>query len=138
MNFLNVLIQRRFLSLSIINTYELVIDLLSDEATKKTVRKILHEEYPRNTKGVPLRSHRELLFRDLLALDATREQILTTAETSVTRRVRENSLCIFTSNFEQKYFELGIITALRFWAEVLVSLEYKCLWERISERLSRI
>ena len=49
-----LLLQRRFLSLSIVNVYEFVIDALASEAIKATVRWILHEEYPRNTRGLPL------------------------------------------------------------------------------------
>jgi len=78
---LEILIQRRFLSLSIVNIYEFVIDALADHQIKQTVRGILNEEYPRNTKGIPLPSHRELLFQDLLNLGATSEMILTTPET---------------------------------------------------------
>ena len=74
-NLLTVLIQRRFLSLSIVNFYEFVIDALTDEQIKRTVRGILNEEFPRNTKGLPLPSHRELLFQDLLNLGATSEMI---------------------------------------------------------------
>jgi hypothetical protein len=81
---LEILIQRRYFSLSIVNTYEFVIDSLYDEQIKKTVRGILNEEYPRNTRGIPLLSHRELLFQDLLNLGATREMILTTPETTIT------------------------------------------------------
>ena len=69
---LAVLIQRRFLSLLIVNVFEFVIDGLHSEAIRATVRSILHEEYPRNTRGLPLASHRELLFRDLLNLGASR------------------------------------------------------------------
>ena len=135
-NFLTILIQRRFLSLSIVNIYEFVIDGLLDESIKKTVRNILNEEYPRNTKGVPLLSHRELLFHDLLNLGATYETILKTPETPTTKRVREDSSQLMSACFEGKYSQAGLITFLRFWAEVLVSVEYSCLWERISERLS--
>ena len=135
-DFLNILIQRRFLSLSIVNTYDLVIDALCDLESLKTVRSILSEEYPRNTKGEPLLSHRELLFQDLISLGATREQILTTAETQETKIIRQKSLDFFTKNFDHQYYEIGILTALRFWAEVLVSIEYECLWKKMSERLS--
>jgi hypothetical protein len=31
---------------------------------------------------------------------------------------------------------LALIAFLRFWAEVLVSVEYECLWPRLSERLA--
>ena len=55
---LALLLQRRLLSLSIVNVYECVIDALESDAIKATVRQILHEEYPRNTRGMPLASHR--------------------------------------------------------------------------------
>ena len=135
-DFLTILIQRRFLSLYIVNVYEFVIDALLDKNIKKVVRNILSEEYPRNTKGIPLLSHRELLFQDLLNLGATYETILKTAESSATKKVRENSFQLMGACLESKYPQVGLITFLRFWAEVLVSVEYNCLWKRISERLS--
>jgi hypothetical protein len=133
---LALLLQRRFLSLSIVNVYEYVIDALESEAIKATVRLILHEEYPRNTRGVPLASHRELLFRDLLHLGASREQILNTAESAETRKVRLASLEALQSCLNQTHSDLALIAFLRFWAEVLVSVEYECLWPRLSERLA--
>ena len=133
---LAMLLQRRFLSLSIVNVYEFVIDALENEAIKATVRLILHEEYPRNTRGVPLASHRELLFRDLLHLGASREQILSTAESAETRQVRLTSLEALQSCLNQPHSDLALIAFLRFWAEVLVSVEYECLWPRLSERLA--
>ncbi|MEM8723013.1 MAG: hypothetical protein AAGE84_27640 [Cyanobacteria bacterium P01_G01_bin.39] len=135
-DFLAVLIQRRFLSLSIVNVYELAIDALTDKAAKQTIREILHEEYPRNTKGVPLPSHRELLFQDLLNLGATPEMILTTPETTVTREVREQSYQVMVDCWGQTAAQIQLIAWLRFWAEVLVAVEYSCLWQRISERLA--
>ncbi len=133
---LALLIQRRHLSLSIVNVYEFVIDALDDEAIKAAVRLILHEEFPRNTKGVALPSHRELLFQDLLSLGASREQILTTAESSITGSVRHESQERLMGCLTQPHHELALICFLRFWAEVLVSVEYTCLWPRLSERLS--
>jgi len=135
-DFLEILIQRRFLSLFIVNIYEFVIDSLADREIKRTVRGILNEEYPRNTKGVPLPSHRELLFQDLLNLGATYETILTTAETPVTQMVRDESYKLMVSCLGEEYCQVGLVAFLRFWAEVLVSIEYSCLWQRISERLS--
>ncbi|WP_013335022.1 hypothetical protein [Gloeothece verrucosa] len=134
--FLEVLIQRRFLSLSIVNIYEFVIDALRDEEIKRTVRGILNEEYPRNTKGVPLPSHRELLFQDLLNLGASYKMILSSPETPVTKRVREDSYNLMSNCLNEKYFQAGLVVFLRFWAEVLVAVEYSCLWPRISQRLS--
>lgn len=133
---LGILIQRRFLSLSIINIYELVIDALTDQQIKQTVREILHEEYPRNTRGMPLPSHRELLFQDLLNLGATPTMILMTPETATTCKVREQSYQMMIECLGKPQCQVGLITFLRFWAEVLVSIEYNCLWPRISERLS--
>lgn len=133
---LAVLIQRRFLSLSIVNLYEFVIDALTDEQIKRTVRGILNEEFPRNTKGVPLPSHRELLFQDLLNLGATSDMILITPETATTQKVRHESYQQLVSCLGKQHGQVGLVAFLRFWAEVLVSVEYSCLWQRMSERLS--
>ena len=108
-DFLTILIQRRFLSLSIVNIYEFVIDALLDENIKKIVRNILNEEYPRNTKGVPLLSHRELLFHDLLNLGANYETILKTPETTSTKTIKEDSYQLMSACFEGKYSQAGLI-----------------------------
>ncbi|NES81004.1 MAG: hypothetical protein F6K10_06140 [Moorea sp. SIO2B7] len=134
--FLYILIQRRYLSLSIVNVYDFVIDALSDETIKQTVRRILHEEYPRNAKGIPLPSHRELLFQDLLNLGATNQMILATPESLITKKIKEESYYLLTNFLSNEYCQVGLVTFLRFWAEVLVAVEYSCLWNRISERLS--
>jgi hypothetical protein len=118
-----VLVQRRFLSLSIVNVYEYVIDGLHSEAIKATVRSILHEEYPRNTRGLPLASHRELLFRDLLNLGASREQILLSEETVTTALVRRQSMEQLQACLRLSYSDLALVCFLRFWAEVLVAVE---------------
>jgi hypothetical protein len=133
---LGILIQRRFLSLSIVNIYELAIDALVDQQVKQTVRGILHEEYPRNTRGIPLSSHRELLFQDLLNLGATPAMILTTPETIATGKIRAQSYQVMIECLGKTHSQVGLVAFLRFWAEVLVSIEYSCLWQRISERLS--
>jgi hypothetical protein len=133
---LAILLQRRHLSLAIVNLYEAVIDSLEDEEMKANVRQILHEEYPRNTRGVALPSHRELLFQDLLNLGANRQQILCTPESPITAAVRRDSQHQLTACFEHPLGQLGVLTFLRFWAEVLVSEEYACLWPRLSERLA--
>jgi hypothetical protein len=131
-----ILIQRRYLSLSIVNTYEFVIDALTDEPIKKTVREILHEEYPRTTKGVPLPSHREHLFNDLLNIGATAEMILATPESPTTRKIRNESHQLLLSCLKSTHRQAGLVALLRFWGEVLVSVEYACFWKRISERLA--
>lgn len=134
---LAVLVQRRFLSLSIVNVYEYVIDGLHSEAIKATVRSILHEEYPRNTRGLPLASHRELLFRDLLNLGASREQILLSEETATTALVRRQSMEQLQACLRLTHSDLALVCFLRFWAEVLVAVEYEILWPRLSERFNQ-
>jgi len=131
-----ILIQRRYLSLTIVNIYEFVIDALMDEPIKKTVREILHEEYPRTTKGVPLPSHREHLFNDLLNMGATAEMILATPESPTTQRIRNESQQVLLSCLQSNHCQVGLVAWLRFWGEVLVSIEYGCFWKRISERLA--
>lgn len=133
---LAVLIQRRFLSLSIVNVYETVIDGLHSEAIRATVRSILHEEYPRNTRGLPLASHRELLFRDLLNLGASREQIVLSEESVTTASVRRQSMEQLQVCLRMTHSDLALVCFLRFWAEVLVAVEYETLWPRLSERLN--
>ncbi len=134
---LTILIQRRFLSLSIINIYEHAIDALQDHSIKDTVRRILHEEYPRNSRGQPLASHRELLFRDLQHLGASREQILLTSESTATEKIRRQSMEQMTLCLGLVHSDLALISFLRFWAEVLVSVEYECLWPRLSEKIGQ-
>jgi hypothetical protein len=133
---LAVLIQRRFFSLSIVNVYEYVIDALQSHDYKLTVRSILNEEFPRSSKGNPLPTHREMLFYDLLSLGASREQILETPESSLTRSLRADTFSILTSCLDFDHPQLCLLSFLRFWGEVLVSVEYSMLWKRISERLS--
>ncbi|HIK19113.1 MAG TPA: hypothetical protein IGS53_28050 [Leptolyngbyaceae cyanobacterium M33_DOE_097] len=82
-----------------------------------------------------LPSHRELLFQDLLNLGATSAMILTTPETPTTQNIRNESYQRLVSCLGEKYCQVGLVAFLRFWAEVLVSVEYSCLWQRISERL---
>jgi hypothetical protein len=133
---LGVLIQRRFLSLSIVNVYEFVIDGLDSLLMKETVRSILGEEFPRSSTGRPLLSHRELLFQDLINLGATRDQILRTPESAATARVVSSSMRELHACLYVKHPQLALLSFLRFWGEVLVGEEYSLLWTRLSERLS--
>jgi uncharacterized membrane protein YheB (UPF0754 family) len=135
-DFLSILIQRRFISKSIINIYEEAIDLLSDKEVKKVARSLVKEEFPRNSKGDPLSSHRELLIQDLLSLGASREQIFKSSESEVTKNTIKECINILSKDFGEDRFELGLITALRFMTEVLVAEEYRCLWGKMEEKLS--
>ena len=50
--------------------------------------------------------------------------------------IRLASLEALQSCLDQPHSDLALIAFLRFWAEVLVSVEYECLWPRLSERLA--
>lgn len=136
-DFLHILIQRRFLSKAIISFYEEAIDLSSDEEVKYTIRSLIAEEFPRRSKGEPLPSHRELLFQDLINLGATRAQILTTSKSAATTKTIDDCYSLLAKGIDRPYFQLGIVVALRFMAEVLVAEEYRRLWkQKISRKLS--
>jgi hypothetical protein len=135
--FLSVLIQRRFLSKSVINLYEEAIDLLTDERSKQIIRLLIKEEFPRcANKAQPLPSHRELLWQDLVNMGATSQQIGQSLPSTMTKHTIDSCLNILSQDFGKPNFELGIITALRFMTEVLVAVEYECFWSKIQQKLS--
>jgi len=125
---LGVLLQRRFLSLLFAAIYDIGIDGLSDEAAATLVREILREEYPDPSGATP--SHREDLVADLLALGATRAQILAARPTTVTAGVVERTLTLMLDAAAAPG-DVAVLTVLRFWGEVLVSVEYGAFWRRI-------
>jgi len=129
--FLEVLLQRRFISLQFPVIYDIGIDGLSDPAAITLVREILREEYPDASGSTP--SHRENLVSDLLALGATRQQVLASRPTAVTTAVIEDTLELMF-DAAQSRTDVRVLTILRFWGEVLVSVEYGEFWRRM-ERL---
>ena len=126
--FLEILLQRRFLSLMFPVMYDIGIDGLSDPTAIKVVREILREEYPDPSGETP--SHREDLVADLLTLGATREQVLTSRPTAVTKAVIERSFALL-AEATQGDSDLELMTIIRFWGEVLVSVEYGEYWRRM-------
>jgi hypothetical protein len=92
------------------------------------VREILREEYPDASGGTP--SHREDLVCDLLALGATREQILASRPTPVTAGVIAETLELMLDAAAADG-DVRVLTLLRFWGEVLVSVEYGEFWRRM-------
>jgi hypothetical protein len=50
--------------------------------------------------------------------------------------VRLASLEALQNCLGQPHSDLALIVFLRFWAEVLVAVEYECLWPRLSERFA--
>jgi hypothetical protein len=126
--FLAVLLQRRFLSLLFPVVYDIGIDGLTDERAVRLVREILREEYPDGSGASP--SHREDLVGDLLALGATRSQVLASRPTAVTASVLEETLALMLDAAAAPG-DVGVLTMLRFWGEVLVSVEYGQFWRRM-------
>ena len=90
--FLEILLQRRFLSLMFPVMYDVGIDGLTDPTAIRVVREILREEYPDPSGQTP--SHREDLVADLVTLGATRAQVLAARPTPVTQAVIERSFAI--------------------------------------------
>jgi len=126
--FLEVLLQRRFLSLLFPVVYDVGIDGLADEASTRLVREILREEYPDPTGATP--SHREDLVSDLLALGASREQVMRTRPSAVTASVVQETLSLML-DCAAAPGDGAVLTVLRFWGEVLVSVEYGEFWRRM-------
>jgi hypothetical protein len=126
--FLDVLLQRRFLSLLFAVVYDVGIDGLTDRTALVLVREILREEYPDPSGNTP--SHREDLVHDLLALGATRQQVLTCRPSAVTAAVVEGTLAL-VADAGARGSDLELMTILRFWGEVLVAVEYGEFWRRM-------
>jgi len=131
--FLEVLLQRRFLSLMFAVVYDIGIDGLDDETAVRLVREILREEYPDPSGETP--SHREDLVADLLALGATREQVLASRPSDVTAGVVADTLALML-DAAAAGDDVAVLTILRFWGEVLVSVEYGEFWRRMEGAFS--
>ena len=112
--FLEVLLQRRFLSLMFPVMYDIGIDGLTDPTAVKVVREILREEYPDPSGATP--SHREDLVADLVTLGATRAQVLASRPTAVTRAVIDRSFALLAEATEGDS-DLELMTIIRFWGE---------------------
>lgn len=126
--FLEVLLQRRFVSLLFPVVYDVGIDGLADPTSTRLVREILREEYPDPTGATP--SHREDLVDDLLALGATRAQIMGARPSAVTASVAQETLTLMLDAAAAPG-DAAVLTILRFWGEVLVSVEYGEFWRRM-------
>jgi hypothetical protein len=133
-NFRTVLLQRRFLSLAFTTAYDLAIDLLTDEQGLKIARVILREEYPGSKGDTP--SHREDMKEDLLALGVSRAELVETAPTPVTLKTITDTLGLISDAGRGEHTDARLLTILRFWGEVLVSVEYGALWPRMAPRLT--
>jgi hypothetical protein len=127
--FLAVLIQRRFISLIFSTIYDMGIDGLSDAEAIKLAREISREEYPDPSGETP--SHREELMHDLGVLGATRGRVLAARPTPVTASVLTDTLNLMADAAEGAG-DVKVLTMLRFWGEVVVSVEYGAYWKRMA------
>ncbi|MFD5149013.1 hypothetical protein [Streptomyces sp. NPDC058401] len=127
--FTALLLQRRFVSLAFTPSYDLAIDLLRDEEGLRIARIILREEYPGAQGHVP--SHREDMTQDLRRLGVSREALVASRPTAATRRAITDTLELIADAGGRADADLRLLTFLRFWGEVLVSVEYGRLWKRM-------
>ncbi|OEJ58470.1 hypothetical protein BGM19_11215 [Streptomyces agglomeratus] len=134
-DFVAILLQRRFVSLAFTPSYDLAIDLLRDEAGLRIARIILREEYPDSHGNT--RSHREDMKDDLLELGVSRSALVGSRPTTATKRVIEDTFELIADAGAHARADLRLLTMLRFWGEVLVSVEYGRLWERMGPLLTR-
>jgi len=140
--FLDMLCQRRFISLAFTPMYDMAIDYLMDDSAKRIARIILREEYPDNrgrTGTTP--SHREDLVSDIITLSElaglprSRHTILTIEPSVETKVTLEETLSLFFKSYpdeDEDLFQVRVLTILRFWGEILISTEYGELWKRMS------
>lgn len=134
----HVLLQRRFISHIFTPIYDLIIDGLSDAEAKKIVRVLIREEYPDSQGNMP--SHREDLIYDLENLGIEKTEILASRPSPQTTQFITDSLEFvykLSNEKNESLRNLGLLLMVRFWGEILISVEYKLLWSRLSERLNK-
>lgn len=131
--FMRLLLQRRFLSLVFTVMYDIAIDALTDPIAITLVREILREEYPDSSGATP--SHREDLVTDLIVLGATRAQILGCRPTDVTASVVTETLALMC-DAAADLSDVKVLTILRLWGEILVSVEYGEYWKRMEAQFA--
>lgn len=136
-DFAALLLQRRFVSLAFTPSYDLAIDLLRDEVGRRIARVILREEYP-DSHG-HTRSHREDMTEDLLRIGIPRRSLVETRPTPATRKAIDDAFDMIAeagARSSQQDADIRLLAILRFWGEVLVSVEYGRLWGRIGPLLT--
>lgn len=127
--FFDLLLQRRFLSLAFTPVYDMAIDGLTHPKAKQSARRILREEYPGERGTMP--SHREDLVSDLLQIGVSHHQIMNTVPNNATFQVLQRSFAFFAGDPDTPYYQIKLMTLLRFWGEVLIAAEYQMLWPRL-------
>lgn len=121
---LELLLQRRFISMIFTPVYDMGIDALTNADALKVAREIVREEYP-----IDEPSHREYLVDDLTALGATKSQILGCRPTPATTATLVDTLGLM-ADAATDTTDLRVLAMLRLWGEVVVAVEYGELWNR--------
>jgi hypothetical protein len=127
---LQMLLQRRFISHIFTTVYDIGIDGLANSDALKVARQIVREEYPDPSGRKP--SHREDLVDDLIILGATRAEVLASRPTAATTSTVIETLDLIADAAADPS-DVPALTMLRFWGEVVVSVEYGKYWRRIAE-----
>jgi hypothetical protein len=127
---IDVLLQRRFISMIFTPVYDMGIDALSTQAALEVAREIVREEYPA---GKP--SHREDLVVDLISLGATKHQILACRPTPSTTSMLIETLELM-GEAAADGDDVRVLGMLRFWGEVVVAVEYRQFWKAIAPHFS--
>jgi hypothetical protein len=133
--FFEMLLQRRFISLIFSTVYDIGIDALTDDVALKLARQISREEYPDDTGETP--SHREDLVHDLGILGVPRTEVLACRPTDVTISVVVDTLKLIGDLAASGDSSIKVLTMLRFWGEVVVSVEYGEYWKRMISQFDR-
>src|SRR3569833_620474 len=128
-DFAAILLQRRFLSLAFTPAYDLAIDLLEDEVGLRLARIILREEYPDSNGHT--QSHREDMKDDLLQRGVSRKDLVEARPTPVTSQTITRTLDLLAVAGRHGDSALRLLTILRFWGEVLESVEFGRCWRRL-------
>ena len=117
-----LLLQRRFISMIFTPIYDMGIDALIGSDALQVAREIVREEYPAGRK-----SHREDLVDDLLALGLTRADVLASRPTATTLATIGETLELMADATTDES-GVRVLAMLRFWGEVVVSVEYGVFW----------
>jgi hypothetical protein len=127
--FLEILLQRRFVSLAFVPFYELALDALADEPEKKVVRALIREEYD----SAGELTHRERLVRDLLAIGASRDQIVRCRASDQTMGVAAGLVEAVrkADDHDDDTYQISILSTLRLAGEILVAVEYEMFWPHL-------
>lgn len=126
-DFEKLLLQRRFLASEFTPSCEKVLVGIENEDAKKIIRWLIREEYPPNTA-----THREDIVSDLLKIGLEKSHILSSSPTETTMAVISNFKKLL--EFENKYFDIKGVVALRHFMEVLPPEEYEIFLKEIERR----